>query len=151
MAKNLSFLNPVVRAILGKWFFVAYFVLGIIHFFVFPRRINWMTWDKSFFVTVGLMTGSDPYSFKELLEPNGFTWILAWLIHVTSWLLIPALIALVITEAKDDIKKDQSVQRGIRDWLIAARVPQDRLPAATDEISGAIEKWGKDLLDKERS
>ena len=142
MARNRSVLNTVLRAILGKWFFVAYFVLGVIHFIVFAQRINWITWDKSLFVTVGLMTGSDPYSFKELLEPNGFIWILAWLIHVTSWLLIPALIALVITEAKDDIKKDQSIKTGIREWLIAVGVPQDKLPAATDEVSGAIEKWG---------
>jgi hypothetical protein len=155
MARNRSVLNIVLRAILGKGFFVAYFVLGIIHFIALPRsvywRIPWITWDKSFFMTLGLMTGSDPYSFKELLEPHVFIWILAWLIHVASWLLIPALIALVITEAKDDIKKDQSIQRGIHDLLIAAGVSQDSLAAASDEITSEIEKWGKNLLDKEWS
>jgi len=147
MARNSSVLNTILRAILGKGFFIAYFALGIIHFIALPRsvgwRVPWLTWDKSLFVTLGLMTGSDPYSFKELLEPHVFIWILAWLIHVTSWLLIPALIALVITEAKDDIKQDKSIQRGIREWLIAAQVPPDKLAAATDEISSEIDKWGK--------
>lgn len=110
-------LNKIVHFILGKWFFVAYFSLGVIHFVVSRFSVAAMTWINSFFITLGLMTGSDPYSFKDIIEPNLFIWIMAWLIHVGSWLLIPALIGLLVNDAAQDIKNEQKLRTALDGFL----------------------------------
>jgi hypothetical protein len=134
-------IGSLIRAILSKWFFLVYFGLGLVYFFVFPLTVTWIEPVKSFFVTLALMTGSDPYSFKEVLESHGFVWALAWLIHITSWLLIPALIAIVIGEAKEEIKNEQELEKGLRQLLAEAGGDQGDVK----ELRGVIDKAMKDF------
>jgi hypothetical protein len=135
------------KLLFSKWFFLSYFALGLIHFIGFPFVVKYGAWNESLVVTTALMTGTDPYSLKEPLQSHSFIWILAWVLHVATWLLIPALISIVITDAKEDIKKDQSLRRRLRAWLLASGVPEAKLAAATDEQFRTIEKW---LNEQER-
>jgi hypothetical protein len=122
-------LKKLAHFILGRWFFVVYFSLGIVNFVVSRFCVPRMSWINSFFITLGLMTGSDPYSFKDILEPDLLIWIMAWLIHVGSWLLIPALIGLLVTDAAQDIKNEQNLRIALdgflRDAAKAAGVRKD--------------------------
>ena len=111
-------MGSLIRAVLSKWFFIVYFILGISYFVVFPLIVPWISWQKSLSVTLSLMTASGPYSFKEIIEPHGSLWLLAWLIHIASWLLIPALISLLITEAKEDIRRDQVADKAFEHVLL---------------------------------
>jgi hypothetical protein len=131
-------MKALLYSILSKWFFVGYFVLGLICFFAFPSILSWVTWSKSFFITLGLMTGSDPYSFKDHIESYGFVWVLAWMIHIASWLLIPALVALVITETKTKLKDQQQLERGLRDWVIRSGAQERDVDRVTAELLGQI-------------
>ena len=88
---------------LSKWFFIIYFLLGLIYFFAFPSFVTGISCEKSIFVTLALMTGSDPFTFKDTIESHIVIWILSWLIHIASWLFIPALIGIVVNEAAKKI------------------------------------------------
>jgi hypothetical protein len=134
-------LHLPIRLILSKWFFIVYFALSLVCFSALPLLVSWIGLAKSFFLTLALMTGSDPYSFKEIIEPHGFIWGLAWLIHLASWLLIPAIIALVITEAKEDIKKDQVLRTRVRELLLRSGVSEEDLADATTAFLSEIEAF----------
>jgi hypothetical protein len=125
---------------LSKWFFIAYFALGILHFVVYKLYIPAATPGKSFFMTLGLMTGSDPYSFKDVIEPYLFTWILAWVIHVGSWLLIPALIGLLVNDAAQEVRSQHRLVRALDSLLRDAGIEQDELSPITAELRSQIDK-----------
>ncbi len=101
------------KFLLSRWFFRIYFFLGALYLILSPLIVSDATLRAALFQTMGLMTGSDPYSFKGI-ESHGLLWILAWLIHIASWLLIPALIAIVIGDAKEDIKNEQELEKTLR-------------------------------------
>lgn len=101
------------KFLLSTWFFRIYFFLGALYLILSPLIVSDATVRAALFQTMGLMTGSDPYSFKGI-ESHGLLWILAWLIHIASWLLIPALIAIVIGDAKEDIKNEQELEKALR-------------------------------------
>ena len=144
-------LEKVVHFILGRWFFAVYFSLGAIYFVVFRLSVCTMTWVKSLFITLGLMTGSDPYSFKDTIEPYLLIWLLAWLIHIASWLLIPALIGLLVSDAAQDIKRERALQKGFNELLIEAGVSQENLPRFEDTLRGKLDEMIKESYRKEKS
>lgn len=144
-------LEKVVYFILGRWFFAAYFSLGAIYFVVFGFCVATMTWAKSFFITLGLMTGSDPYSFKDLIEPHLFTWIMAWLIHIASWLLIPALIGLLVNNAAQDIKRQQNLRMAIGGLLQEVGVKPEDLSQLTAELHRKLDEMIGESCRKEES
>jgi hypothetical protein len=142
-------LEKVVHFILGRWFFVAYFSLGAINFVVSWLSLTTMTCAKSFFITLGLMTGSDPYSFKDLIEPYLSVWILAWLIHIASWLLIPALIGLLVNDAAQDIKRQQGLRMALGSFLQAAGARKEDLPHLTATLHRELDAMIRESYRKE--
>ena len=144
-------LEKVVHFILGRWFFAVYFSLGAIYFVVSRFFVCTMTWAKSLFITLGLMTGSDPYSFKDAIEPYLLIWLLAWLIHIASWLLIPALIGLLVSDAAQDIKRQRALQMGLSKLLTEAGVSQEDLPRFEDMLRGNLDEMIKESHGKEKS
>lgn len=107
--------HSILQCLLGKPFFIAYFFLGIIFFALAPCLVPGSSLNDSFFVTLALMTGSDPYSVEPPLplKQTQALWCLSWLIHVTSWLLIPALIGVVINDAAEELKEVQDLHTAI--------------------------------------
>jgi len=138
----------IVKAVLSGWFLLFYFAAGVIFFVAFPRTVSWVGYPKSFTVTLGLLTGGDPYSFKEVVEPHAFIWGLAWVIHVASWLFIPALIALVIADAKEDINKERSLKDGLNQLARELKIKNEKIPEVTNSILGEIENWLRELKEK---
>lgn len=134
----------ILRAVLSGWFLLLYFGVGVIFFVAFPGAVSWIEYTKSLTVTLGLLTGSDPYSFKEIVEPHAFLWGLAWVIHVASWLFIPALIALVIADAKEDINKERSLKDGLNQLARELKIKNEKIPEVTNTILGEIETWLKE-------
>lgn len=45
---------------------------------------------------IGLSTGDDLISFKEILDCCGFAWWVGVLLHIASWLIIPVIISLFV-------------------------------------------------------
>ena len=134
----------ILSLVLGKWFFGLYFLLGLVYFVALPLTSVEASWLKSFFLAIGLMTGTDPSSYKDTLEPHSFFWALAWLMHITSWLLIPALISIVIGGAAIDIKRGQGFRRDLEYLLIEAGVRAHDAPALAAKIREAFEKKMKE-------
>ena len=59
------------------------------------------------FITLGLLTGGDPFDSQEALKPCWVTWNLAWVIRIFSWLIIPALVGFTLGEAVSYLKAEQ--------------------------------------------
>jgi hypothetical protein len=47
----------------------------------------------------------------------------------------------LVTDAKEDIKKGQSLRRRVRAWLLASGVPKHKLDEATDEFNARRSRW----------
>lgn len=130
----------LLQFLLGKWFFGIYFAIGLAYFISFPMASTDISWPNSFVTTLGLMTGRDPYSFKASIENSRFFWSLAWIIHITSWLFIPALISLIVTNAADDIKKTERLKRSLGELLLETGIPSDNLDELVSQIQNDIER-----------
>jgi hypothetical protein len=140
--------RELIRFFLSRWFFVVFFIFGLIYFVAFPIAIADTSYGRSFVTTLALMTGSDPYTFKDTIEANMVIWGLAWLIHIGSWLLIPALISLVVTNIAEDIKNEQRLQRGLRDFFIQAGVKKEDLDALATKSKAELDRIIKDAEEK---
>jgi hypothetical protein len=136
----------ILNLLVSKWFFLMYLALGVCHFVAFPMRVGNTSFGQSLFVTLGLMTGSDPYTFKETIESHTLIWAIAWIMHVASWLLIPALVGLIINNAAEHIKTQQSLQIAMKDVLDEVGVPKGDLDAAANEIGKLIDDFKKESV-----
>lgn len=145
----MNMLEKVARFILGTWFFISYFALGAIYFVVSWLFLAMMTCAKAFFTTLGLMTGSDPYSFKDLIEPYPLLWILAWLIHIASWLLIPALVGLLVNDVAQDIKRQQGLRIALSGFLQEAGVRQEDLSQLTVKLHRELDAMIRESYGKQ--
>jgi hypothetical protein len=90
------------------------------------------------------MTGGDPYTFKPIIGSYFILWFLAWLIHIASWLLIPALIGIVITDAADNIKREQLLHKSLNDFLTQLGIPSQDASELVPELEAKIEQWVKE-------
>jgi hypothetical protein len=140
-----------LRGLFSKWFFVAYFVLGLIFFVVYPLVVTNVNTQAALFQAVGLMTGSDPFTFREALDNHLGIWVLAWLIHFASWLLIPALIALVVADARDEIKQTQSLDTGFAGMAAELGFPSDEIPGVVEILNDAAARTLQEILRKGES
>jgi hypothetical protein len=114
---KVSMTKAFLKWLFSKWFFAVYFGLSasfLIASFLMNRDV---TYGPLLFQTLGLMSGSDPFTFRSEIEPHVMLWILAWLIHVASWLLIPALIAIIIAETKEEIMNEKAFVGTLGDIL----------------------------------
>jgi hypothetical protein len=130
----------LLQLLLGKWFFGMYFAIGLIYFILFPLAITGVSCTNSFFTTLSLMTGSDPYSFKDSIEKHKILWSLAWIIHIASWLFIPALISLIVTNAADDIKKAGRLQRSLMELVIEAGVRSEDAAELVSQMENELKR-----------
>jgi len=133
-------LNKLLHFFLSKWFFISYFSLGVSYLVVSRLTVAATAWAQCFFMTLGLMTGSDPYSFKDAIGPNSLTWVLAWPIHIGSWLLMPALIGLLVNDAAQGIKNQQRLQIAIARFLQAAGIKEVDLSEFTAKLHGQLDE-----------
>lgn len=138
----------LLNGLFSKWFFLTYFGLGVAHFVAFPLVTRQATLKTSLFQTIGLMSGSDPYIFKEATQSYLTIWTLGWLIHIASWLFIPGLIALVITDARDEIRKKQSLDAGFASLAGDAGVKHEDIPGVVEELNAEVEKALHEILRK---
>lgn len=132
--------HTILQIVLGKWFFLVYFVFGLVYFVVSALTVPCTSWPDSFFTTLGLLTGSDPFSFKESIESHQVVWGLAWIIHIGSWLLIPALVGLLISDISDDIKREQRLQKSLTNFVIEAGVSPQEASELVSELRSELEK-----------
>jgi len=132
--------SKLLRWLFSKWFFVTYFALGLVYYLSLPLILGNLRYRDAAFQTVGLMTGSDPFTFSKDIETNVFVWLLAWLIHLLSWLLIPALIALVVTDARDEIQKTQRLNSDLARLAAEAGFNQEEIPVVLKELNSEMEK-----------
>jgi hypothetical protein len=123
----------------SKWFFRLYFGSSAVFLIVFPIVVPATSIRTAVFDTLGLMSGSDPFAFKSEIENHLGLWVIAWLIHVASWLLIPALIALVVAEARDEIKKTQSLDDGFAALARDAGVTGSEIRNTVKELNDGVE------------
>jgi hypothetical protein len=133
--------KTMLRLLLSKWFFIAYFGLGLIYFLVFPLAIPNISCENSFFTTLALMTGSDPYSFASTIEAYKAIWGLAWIIHVGSWLLIPALVGLIVSEVAEDIKHERHLQDATMELIREAGVQPEQIDSVEAELQKELSTW----------
>jgi hypothetical protein len=83
----------------ASWrFFVGYAVAGLVYFVVLLISLSPPVGD-AVSMTVGLLTGGDPYEIRNPIEKCWATWVGAWLLHTVSWVFVPALIGLLVTQA----------------------------------------------------
>jgi len=135
--------KAILHFFLGKWFFILYFLLGITCFVILPLGIGDVSPAKSGFLTLALMTGSDPYSLKDTIESCKPIWSLAWIIHTGSWLLIPALIGVLINGAAEDIKSQRRLQIALKDLFEELGVKPEDIPELSSEVSELITEFQK--------
>lgn len=135
----------MTRSILGwlfsKWFFLAFFALGLAYLITLPMMVDNVAWRTAGFQTFGLMTGSDPFTFRDVIESHVVAWSLAWLIHLASWLLIPALIALIVADARDDIKRTQSLDEGFAALAAEAGFSKEEIPGIVELLNAETERY----------
>jgi hypothetical protein len=121
-----SISSAFLRLLFSKWFFRIYFALSGAYLIAVPLMVSEATFRAVLFQTLGLMSGTDPFTFSLEIERHLSLWILAWLIHVASWLLIPALVAIVIGDVREDIKRGQALEKTVGQMLLElGRDPDD--------------------------
>ena len=81
-------------------FLLVFLILGAIYFILLSISLGDSSFGRSFTVTVGLMTGSDPMSLVGVdgVDVNRATWIGAWIIHFVGWLFVPALVGYLVSQ-----------------------------------------------------
>ena len=130
----------ILEVIFGKWFFITYFLFGILAGPMLYQTIPTITIEDACFMTIGLMTGSDPYSFTSAIRPHFFLWNLTWAIHIASWLFLPALVRVIVSKAAEDIRKDQILRASIHQWLSEAGVAEEDQRQLTQVIRMRIDE-----------
>ena len=107
-------LGAFLRLLLSPKFFFGYLLLGLGYFLWIPYVIHDVDYGEAFFVTLALLTGSDPYS----LSPNGTTplksymllWAVSWLIHVCSWLILPGIVGVIVSNTMEQAENERARQ-----------------------------------------
>lgn len=132
--------SKLLHCFVNKWFFAAYFASGVLYFIFALYTIPCLTVRKLSFITLALMTGSDPYTFLEIIGVNLSSWTLAWVLHIGSWLLIPAIIGVLVNDAAQDIKEQQRLQLVMRDYLIEVGIKPDKVPIVFDDLQSAFDE-----------
>jgi hypothetical protein len=130
-----------LRALFSKWFFGVYFALSVAYLIASPLMVSDENLREVLFKTLGLMSGTDPFTFRAEIESHLTLWILAWLIHIASWLLIPALIAIVIADAKDEIMNEKAFVSTLGDILRKS----GKDPKLAQELRRIIDQKMKDM------
>lgn len=133
--------HDLLRIFLGRWFFVAYFLLGLLHFALATSMVSGSAPSDVIFVTLGLLTGSDPFSFGVEVKSHLSIWCLAWLIHVGSWLIMPALIGLLIGEVAEEINNRTILKVSLAHLATAAGVPESKVDECIVDIERDFEIW----------
>lgn len=95
--------NYVMRTVLfltSPKFLLLYVGVGMLFFLLLlflPSFANCVNMSDAFYITLGLLTGGDPFTFKEKLGISNLAWGWAWLIHVSSWLIIPIIVGFLFS------------------------------------------------------
>lgn len=134
-------MGTILRIILRKEFFIFYFALGLAFFLIFLGFVANASCEKSIFLTVGLMTGSDPNDFKDTIEPYKFIWVLAWAIHIVSWLFIPAVIGLILTNTAEQIKHEERLGTALDIYLQEEGIAPQFLNDVKAEINSQLKAF----------
>lgn len=101
---------------------------------LFSLTVPDAAWCDSFFITLGLITGSDPYTFQDRIREYQLLWSLAWLIHIGSWLLIPALIGLVIGDVAEEMKKEQRFRTALDELMREIGIKPHEAPKLVEQL-----------------
>lgn len=125
--------DKVFNFLLSPAIFVAYAVLGLVFLLSAVFFKGTACFADFLWITIGLMTGSGPFTFKDTISSPFLLWFLAWPLHISSWLVIPALVGMLISRAAEDIKKQQALTASVMDLLRDLGVPDDKLSQTTEE------------------
>lgn len=134
-------MHGLLKIVLGKYFFITYLGLGVIYFFVSALDCLENKATTSFFYTLGLLTGGDPFSLNQTFESHPYTWSLAWIIHIGSWLFIPALVGAIISSAADDLRKERDLKSSLISAAKALGIPENEIPEFIAEIEKEVIDW----------
>jgi hypothetical protein len=143
-------LRALLAGILGPRFVLGCLAAGAVYFVILllARPVSWF---RAFFVTLGLLTGGDPYQDRiyDTVHPWWVTWWLGWGIHLAGWLLVPVLAGLLVAAAGSRLRE---VRRGLA-WEIvlgelgvSSREEAERLlgqiAAARQDLQGGTDRDG---------
>jgi hypothetical protein len=141
VSHDIKLSDRAIEVLLGPAFFYIYFVLGVIFFVLTPIFIGTESWGKSLFLAVGLMTGSDPFTFEARIAQCWGIWMLAWIIHVASWLFMPILAGIVINNVIAYISQTRKarLRASLRELAIAAGITEEDVEAVVDKMVARVE------------
>ena len=136
--------HAILKFCLGRWFFAVYFLLGVIYFGLFMFVIPGSDLPGSFFATLALLTGGDPFSFSTNIQPHMAIWCLAWVIHVGSWLIMPALVGLLINDAAKHLSDLNRLEVNLAYLAGESGVAPAEVADFIASVKQDIEKWVSD-------
>jgi hypothetical protein len=129
---------------------VVFVLEGVAFFLLLPWLNPAVSWAEALSLSVGLLTGSDPYQLTRWLRPSdvpdaigapGAAWLFAWVLHTQSWLVIPALFAIVLSETAELTELEHrrlGETRRLTNRLINEITEEAISPAPKDEASTNI-------------
>jgi hypothetical protein len=92
------------------------------------------------------MTGSGPFTFKEQIYSSSILWSMAWPVHVSSWLVIPALIGMFISAAAEDVKRQQALRSSVRDILKDLGASNDDIVKLENDVIDQVKQVARETF-----
>lgn len=131
-----------LRFFLNPRFLLVYLSIGLLYFAILPWLVGSLSYGQAFFIVLGLLTGGDPYSFKTTVESSNVAWGLAWLIHIASWLIIPILVGMALTEAavRMKVERRRELVTSLKAWAKASGLSEENAQGFAQEALREIER-----------
>jgi len=122
---------------------LAYGVMGLACFVVLWAYVPNLDYTNAAVMSIALLTGSDPYGFKDILESyddiRTTAWGTAWVVHTVSWLIIPVVFSLVYGDLVGRFRKLQQREDAVRSLAKQCGIEPEFIPFAVQEIMAEIE------------
>jgi hypothetical protein len=136
--------DQLIDLFLTPRFLLFYGIVGGLYCAALPWLIPSFTRGDAFFTTLGLLTGGDPFTFRDKLLLSNFAWIVAWVIHGASWLIIPILVGLVFNKVEERKKRQRrrAIIQGFTSLAEAMKLPPEGTQRFVKDMMDAIDQEG---------